>query len=796
MSKTLVIVESPGKIKKIEQYLGPNYIVKASFGHVQDLDKKTLSIDVQNNFKPLYIITPDKLKVVNELRKLAGQVNEIILASDGDREGEAIAWSLSQVLKLSSPKRIVFNEITKTALQKAISNPTVIDENMVNAQQTRRLLDRLVGYLISPVLWKYITPSSSVEDKSSTQSAGRVQSVVVKILVNKEEEINNSISEPYIKTNADFEFEDTKISSILNHKFKDINEANDFLLKLSELNKKVVYKVVSVENKPSVKKPSYPFITSSLQQDASTKLHFSVKKTMEIAQKLYEAGLITYMRTDSPNISKDAQKSLKQYIISNYGEEYSEPKDYNNTSHLGQDAHECIRPTDINKLIVDNDDMNKLYNLIWKRTVASQMSNAKLNIQTILIDAVSNKKSLLLFDEQRYFSSVLETVLFDGFLKVYSCANDNDDTLEEDVQKGKLNINKKDELKMKMIKSSEEFTNLPLRYNEANLVKHLEKNGIGRPSTYASIISKVIDRGYVEIKNIEGIKKETKQVILNDKYNIREVTKDVFVGKETRKMVTTEIGKTVNKFMNENFVEIMDIEFTAKLESYLDMIAEGKANWITILKNFYDAFNPIVEKLLTNAKQSNKDNKDKLLGVDNGLEIYSGVGKYGPYVKIQDKPDSTKWRYASAPSLDITFEDAKKLLDFPIELGKIGAKKVSLNKGPYGLYIKVGTTNLAIKDKTIDVSDINLDYVKNLLENEPSNNNNEVRNNKVFKLKDKTIYIHSEGQYGPYIQITSSSKTGKNQNIPIPRKYNPINMTLDDVLQIIASKNGTINNKY
>jgi DNA topoisomerase-1 len=261
-------------------------------------------------------------------------------------------------------------------------------------------------------------------------------------------------------------------------------------------------------------------------------------------------------------------------------------------------------------------------------------------------------------------------------------------------------------------------------------------------------------------------------------------------------MVPTEICKTVNKFMNENFVEIMDIEFTAKLESYLDMIAEGKANWITILKNFYDAFNPIVEKLLTNAKQSNKDNKDKLLGVDNGLEIYSGVGKYGPYVKIQDKPDSTKWRYASAPSLDITFEDAKKLLDFPIELGKIGAKKVSLNKGPYGLYIKVGTTNLAIKDKTIDVSDINLDYVKNLLENEPSNNNNEVRNNKVFKLKDKTIYIHSEGQYGPYIQITSSSKTGKNQNIPIPRKYNPINMTLDDVLQIIASKNGTINNKY
>jgi DNA topoisomerase-1 len=778
MSKTLVIVESPGKIKKIEQYLGPNYIVKASFGHVQDLDKKTLSIDVQNNFKPLYIITPDKLKVVNELRKLAGQVNDIILAADGDREGEAIAWSLAQVLKLSSPKRIVFNEITKTALQKAISNPTVINENMVNAQQTRRLLDRLVGYLISPVLWKYITS----DNNNSTQSAGRVQSVVVKILVNKEEEIKNAISEPYIKTVADFYTigDDFKMSSLLNYNFEDISTANEFLLKLGTY-KKVLYKVVSVENKQSSKKPSLPFITSSLQQDASTKLHFSVKKTMEIAQKLYEAGLITYMRTDSPNISKEAQKLIKDYIISNYGEEYSEVRYYESKNNLTQDAHECIRPTDINKLVVDNDDMNKLYNLIWKRTVASQMSNAKLNIQTILIDAISNKKSLLNFDEQRYFISTLETVLFDGFLKVYS--NNDSDSETSDIQKGKLNINKNDELNMKTIKSSEEFTNLPLRYNEANLVKHLEKNGIGRPSTYASIISKVIDRGYVEVKNIEGIKKETKQIILNEKYNIREIIKDIYVGKENRKMVPTEIGKTVNKFMNENFVQIMDIEFTARLESYLDMIAEGKANWITILKNFYDMFNPIVENLSSIA---NKDNKDKLLGVKDGLEIYSGVGKFGPYVKIQVSLNSDKWRYASSPGENITLEEAIKLLDFPIDLGKIGMKKVSLNKGPYGLYLKIGTTNISIKDKNVNISDIDLEYAKKLLEN--NNNSAAITDSKVFKLKDKTIFIHSEGQFGPYIQISGCKN---NQNIPIPKKYDAKNMSLDNVLELIASKNGT-----
>jgi len=771
MSKTLVIVESPGKIKKIEQYLGPNYIVKASFGHVQDLDKKTLSIDVNNNFKPLYVISQDKLKVVSELRKLSGQVSDIILAADGDREGEAIAWSLASVLKLNSPKRIVFNEITKTALQKAISNPTVINENMVNAQQARRLLDRLVGYLISPILWKYISSNDT-----KTQSAGRVQSVVVKILVDKEEEIKNAISDPYIKTVGEFNTLDddsSKIQSVLDHKFENISVANDFLLSLS---KKVVFKVISTDNKISNRKPQSPFITSSLQQEASTKLHFSVKKTMDIAQKLYEGGFITYMRTDSPTISKDAQNQIKEYIIKEYGDEYSEPKSYESKSDLTQDAHECIRPTDINITFISDDDMNKLYSLIWKRTVASQMANAKVNIQTINIDALLGKKSLLLFNnENKYFVSNLENILFDGFLKVYDNTPNSD---SEEKQIGKISIKKDSIVSMKTIKSTEEFTSLPLRFNEANLVRYLEKNGIGRPSTYASIISKVIERGYVEVKNVEGVKRESKQLLLNDKYNIKEVCKDMFVGREVKKMVPTEIGMTVNNFMNTNFESIMDIHFTANLEKNLDLIAEGKANWITILRNFYDMFNPIVEKLLSDASTKKKElSQDKLLGKSkDGLEIYSGSGKYGPYVKIQSSKNSDKWRFASAPP-DITLEEAKKLLEFPIELGKIGMKKVILNKGPYGLYLKVGTSNISIKDKNIDIADIDLEYAKSLVET----------SDKVFKIKDKTIYVHTEGQYGPYIQIKGGTKS---QNIPVPKKYDVNEITLDDVLQIIANKNG------
>ena len=787
MSKTLVIVESPGKIAKISQYLGPDYIVKASYGHVQDLDKSTLSIDVENNFKPFYKVTPDKTKVVKELKSLVKDCKDVILAADGDREGEAIAYSLASVLGLKNPKRIIFHEITKPALTKAVQNPSIINESMVNAQQARRLLDRLVGYQISPVLWKYMAYNGTV------QSAGRVQSVVVRIIVDKENEITKSISEPYFKTTADFDFESkedkVKLGSTLSignklYQFESEDKGKKFLEKI---NKNTVFKVVGVENKKSIRKPSAPFITSSLQQEASTKLHFSVKRTMDVAQKLYEAGLITYMRSDSPNISKEAIEEAKKYITKTWGKEYSDSKNYESKSSNSQDAHECIRPTHMDQPDPENidGDQAKLYSLIWKRAVASQMSNAQVNVQTIQIDALNDNTSILVLSKsQSYFNSILENVEFPGYLIVY----DNSPEDEEKVT-GKLAIKVKDELSLNKMKISEEYTKPPLRYNEALLVKYLEKNGIGRPSTYASIISKVIEREYVEIKNVEGVKKESKQIELDSKFKIKESTKEVSIGKEQKKLVPTVIGKLVNDFMIKYFEPIMDIDFTATFETHLDKIAEGKANWVTVLRNFYDLFNPIVEKLNLEAKDKKEkigSSSDKLLGENQtGLQVYTGSGKYGPYVKIQDEEDNKKWKYAPLKDIDInkvTLEEALEILEYPKSLGKFGKSNVTLNKGQYGLYIKYGDKNISIKDLEIDPNNIDLEYAKQLIEA------GDPYALKTFKVKDKILNIKN-GDYGPYIHIVSGSN--KKQFISIPKEYSIDSITIDDVLKIIANKNGT-----
>jgi DNA topoisomerase-1 len=780
MSKTLVLLESPGKIKKIQDYLGSDYIVKASFGHVQDLDKSTLSVDIQNNFEPNYIITQDKKKVVKELQALAKDCKQVILAADGDREGEAIAWSLSKVLKLQNPKRIIFHEITKTSILKALENPTIINMNVVYAQQTRRILDRIVGYLISPILWKYLTHGA--------KSAGRVQSVVVKIIIDKENEITKSISQPYFKTTGDFEFGNEnviKINSSLQTgtKLYQFNSESDAKLFLEQISKKTEFKVVSVDNKKSIRKPSPPFITSSLQQEASTKLRFSVKKTMEVAQKLYEQGLITYMRSDSPNISKEAVDEAIKYIINTYGKEYSDPKNYQSKNTSSQDAHECIRPTHINQPEPENinDDLKKLYTLIWKRTIASQMSNALINIQTILIDATNSKDSIIKFNNvQTYFTSNLENVEFAGYLIVY----DNTPEDEEKIS-GKLQIKAKDKVLMNKIKISEEYTKPPLRYNEAALVRFMEKNGIGRPSTFASSISKVIDRNYVEIKNIDGIKKQSKQIELNSKYNIKENTKEVSIGKEQKKLVPTSMGNQTNDFMVKHFNPIMDIEFTANFETYLDKIAEGNANWVTVLRIFYDMFNPIVEKLnaeAKNIKQTGGNVADKLLGKNSeDMEIYTGTGKFGPYVKIKEADDKMRYAKLTDSSVDkVTLEEAISLLEWPKSLGKIGNAIVTLNKGQYGLYIKCSGKNYSIKD-TVDPNNINLKFAEDLIQA------GDPYALKTFKVKDKVINIKC-GEFGNYLQIIS--KTRK-QNIPIPKKISIENITIDQVLQIIANKNGT-----
>ena len=760
MPKHLVIVESAGKIKKIGEYLGPDYIVKASFGHCMDLDPKTLSIEVENNFKPNYIISEGKHKVVKELKDLAIKCDSVILAADNDREGEAIAWSLSNILDLKDPPRIIFTEITKKAIQTAIDNPTKINMDMVYAQQGRRLLDRLVGYKISPILQK------NLNDREA-KSAGRVQSVLVKIINDKEKEINSAALASYLKTTCELDFEKTKINCILGTKFESPIIAKEFLGKIS---KNSVFKVIDIQNKESIRKPSPPFITSSLQQEASTKLRFNVKKTMDVAQKLYEGGHITYMRTDSTNLSQEAMSECKKYIIDKYSEKYSKPTNYTSSKNA-QEAHEAIRPTHIDKPEIDVSDKDqvKLYNLIWKRTVASQMCPATLNIQTISIDTLNDNKSIL--PKKTYWISTYQSVIFDGFLILYD--NSSDEESNEEPTTGKVAIKINDILKFIKIKIAEEFNKLPLRFNEANLVKFLEKNNIGRPSTYASIINKIIERQYVEIKDVAGIQKVTNIIELDKKYNIKESTKDVIIGKENKKILPTELGIKITQFLEDKFNNIMQIDFTSDFETYLDKIAIGKAKWYNVLDNFYKMFSPIVEEL-------NKTvNSDKLLGINpsTGQEIFVGAGKYGPYIKTLE---NDKNKFYSIENNEINLEEALQILEFPKVLGKINKTKIELVKGKFGLYLKYDKVNYSIP-QDIDPSIIDLEFAKNIIEKK--------NKNKTFTVKDKTIYIKN-GQYGYYLQIINSGS--KAQNIPIPKDIDVENINIKNILEIIANKNGTI----
>jgi len=772
MPKHLVIVESAGKIKKIGEYLGSDYIVKASFGHCMDLDPHNLSIDVENNYKPTYIISKDKHKVVNELKDVAKKCDSVILAADNDREGEAIAWSLANLLDLKNPPRIIFTEITKKAIEQAIKNPIQINMDMVHAQQARRLLDRLVGYKISPILQK------NLNDREA-KSAGRVQSVLVKIIKDKEDEINNASSNIFLKTMCDLDFNKTKISCVLMinnelHKFSSLETAKSFI---ELINKNSIFKVIGVQEKISTRKPSPPFITSTLQQEASTKLKFNVKKTMDIAQKLYEGGHITYMRTDSPNLSQDAINSCKKYIIENYGEQYSKPTNYS-ASGDAQGAHEAIRPTHINNQKIESTDKDqlKLYNLIWKKTVASQMEPAKVNVQTISIDTINNNKSIL---NKATWISVYESIVFDGFLKLYDNSSDDDNESEE-KQVGKIEIKTNDILTFNKLKTTEEYNKLPLRFNEANLVKFLEKNNIGRPSTYATIIGKIIDRNYVEIKDIQGMKKTSNIIELDKKYKIKESTKETVVGKENKKIVPTELGIKITNFLETNFNDIMQIDFTSDFETYLDKIAENKAKWYNVLDIFYKKFNIIVETL-NNVVITNLNN-DTLLGIDpeTKKELFVGKGKYGPYIKYTN--DKDKFTYVSIDNTNITLEEAIEAISFPKMIGKIGKKHVELANGKYGIYIKYDKQNFSIPETYKNPESLNIEDARQIIEDKINNSP------KSFTIKDKIIYVNN-GQYGYYLCITDKNKD-KKQNIPIPKDIDPKNITLKNILEIIASKNG------
>jgi len=757
MNKHLVIVESAGKINKISEYLGSNYIVKASFGHCMDLDPKSLSIDVNDNYKPTYIISEGKHKTVNELVQLTSKCKSVILATDNDREGEAIGWSLSKLLKLHDPDRIIFTEITKKAITSAIENPKKIDMNMVYAQQARRLLDRLVGYKISPIL------QSNLNNKDA-KSAGRVQSVLVKIINDKEKEIVSTINSSYLKTTCELSLDSNKLNGVLMKgndifKFDNTEEAIAFL---NKINKNTIFKIINIQNKISIRNPPPPYITSSLQQEASTRLKFNVKKTMDVAQKLYEGGYITYMRTDSTNLSNDAINSCKQYIINKFGDKYSKPTQYKSSNHA-QEAHEAIRPTNINidVLNVNDNDQIRLYNLIWKRTICSQMQPAQINIQSISIDTLNNNKSIL---NKSIWLSNTNSIIFDGFLIINNDTNEDSEQMEE--TKYQFNIN--DILNLNKIKITEEYTKFPLRFNEANLVKYLEKNNIGRPSTYATLINKIIERNYVEIKDIDGFKKESKIIELDKKYKIKELFKEVIIGKENKKIVPTELGVMVTDFLETNFNEIMQIDFTSDFESYLDKIAESKATWINVLDLFYKKFNPIVEKLSVPNK-----NGDKLLGLEpnNNYELFVGTGKYGPYIKYML---NNKYKYIAIEDINITLEEAIQLFKYPKLIGNINKLDVELFNGKFGLYLKYNNKNYSIPEKYND--NLTIEDAIEIIQN---------KKNKEFKIKDKIIYIKN-GQYGPYLQIKSSNN--KVENISIPKNIDINTINIANILEIIANK--------
>lgn len=666
----LVIVESPAKAKTIEGFLGKNYTVKSSYGHVRDLAKKGISIDVENEFKPNYEVLADKKSLVTELKKLSKEADIVWLATDEDREGEAISWHLAEVLKLKpeNTKRIVFNEITKTAITNAIEKPRTINTNLVNAQQARRVLDRLVGFELSPVLWKKVKPSLS---------AGRVQSVTVRLIVERERDIMGFTPQSSYRVVANFNVEGKNLKAELNHRFKTQAEAEGFLNACVQGN----FSIKSLETKPAKKSPAPPFTTSTLQQEAARKLGFSVSQTMVVAQRLYEAGKITYMRTDSMNLSSMAIDSAKDEIISSYGEEYSKIRQFATKSKGAQEAHEAIRPTYLNNHRVEGErNEERLYELIWKRTIASQMSDAQLEKTTVSIEVKGQE-----YD----FIAKGEVVKFDGFLKVYLESNDDEEDVKEET--GLLPPLKVGQnLELNKMEATERFTHHPARYTEASLVRKLEELGIGRPSTYAPTISTVQKRGYVVKEEREGVERKYGYVLLENN-KVKSETKTEITGRERNKLFPTDIGFVVNDFLVDHFEKIMDYNFTATVEAQFDEIAEGKVDWSKMIDGFYAPFHSNVEDTIENSERATGERE---LGKDpaSGLNVITRIGRFGPMVQIGTQDEVEKPKFASLrkeQSINtITLEEALELFKLPRDLGLFEEKKVVAAIGRFGPYIR------------------------------------------------------------------------------------------------------------
>ena len=758
MIENLVIVESPAKAKTIEKFLGKDFRVISSFGHIRDLAKKNLGIDINNNFTPDYEIPKEKLKVVAELRKAAAESKYIWIASDEDREGEAIAWHLAAVLKLdlSSARRIVFHEITKEAISNAIQNPRKVDMNLVNSQQARRILDRLVGFEISPVLWKKVQPALS---------AGRVQSVAVRLIVEREREIISFRTESFFKVNAIFNIdpskdENSKIRAEASKKFPAEKEALKFL----EVCKDSVYSVADVNVKPGTKSPAPPFTTSTLQQEAYRKLGFSVAQAMAVAQKLYEAGKITYMRTDSTSLSKLALARSREVIISEFGEKYSKTRQFKTKSKGAQEAHEAIRPAYMDAHEVSGtQNEKKLYELIWKRTIASQMSDALVEKTTISISMSNSPVS---------FSSVGEVVKFDGFMKVYSESADYENG--DDEKYIIPPVNKGMRLFYTTISATRKFTNPPPRYTEASLVKKLEELGIGRPSTYAPTISTIQNRGYVSREDRQGEKRQITVLTLT-KGNVATSSRTEITGKEKSKLFPQDIGMIVNDFLIENFSEIVDYNFTAEVEEQFDKIAVGKLDWTGMLNDFYSSFHKTVTETL---EKRNRKTGVRILGnqPDTGEQVSVKMGRFGPVAQIGETGNDKKPRFASLPKNllleTITLDEALNLFRLPRSLGEYEEEEMIVGTGKFGPYIKYKGKFYSLKKGSDDPYTLTLERGVEIIKEKVENDSRKI-------LKDFGDIKLIKGRYGPYL-------TKEKQNYRLPKGTDPEKLTKEDCIGIIG----------
>ena len=763
MAKNLVIVESPAKAKTIEGFLGKDFLVKSSIGHIRDLPKKGgMAIDIENGFAPTYEVSADKKKVVDELSKLSKKSETVWLATDEDREGEAIAWHLQEALKLKEEKtkRIVFNEITKSAITKAVDIPREIDINLVNAQQARRVLDRLVGFELSPVLWKKVKYGLS---------AGRVQSVAVRLIVEREKEITNFVSESTYKVSAYFLNADQKVfKADLPKRFKSKEEAVSFLEACSNS----TFTISSLTKKPAKKSPTAPFTTSTLQQEASRKLGFTVGQTMSVAQKLYESGKITYMRTDSMNLSDDAIKSAGGFIESNYGSEYFKSRKFAAKSKGAQEAHEAIRPTNLSNAMVDGErNHQRLYELIWKRTIASQMADAQLERTTAEI-TVSNASN--------HFVAKGEMIKFDGFLKVYMESTDDEDSEEQDGMLPKLNEG--EVVFSGEINAIERFSKPKPRFTEASLVKRLEELGIGRPSTYASTITTIQNRGYVEKGQSEGVLKPYISLTLKDKA-ITEEQKSEKTGSDKSKLKPTDIGIVVTEFLETNFSDVMDYGFTADVEKEFDFIAKGEKVWNEMISKFYDGFVKTVNDV---ADTSEAAKGQRLLGTEpkSGENVYVKIGRFGPMAQIGEASDEKKPRFASLLASQsittITLEETLELFKLPRTVGEFEGEAVVAAIGRFGPYLRFKGKFVSIKiDDGDEPLTIEIDRAIELILAHRTAEAERIIN----RFDGEPLVQVLNGRYGPFIQIGEGARKNK-INVKIPKDVEPKSLTREMCLEL------------